>query len=414
MTNFPISLIHPTGNPFSREAALALAEANLLHEVITTIAYDPASPRWRFLHRLPTGIGNKLTRELGRRTWIPPVPIKTHPWKEAIRIGLMRTGLGRSFGFTHQNLADWIYASLDQHVAKNHLQGLKGVYAYEDGAATTFEAAKQRGILCLYDLPIVFYRTSRKIQAEEAERFPELAPALQGAQEPAWKLERKEREIKLADHIFVASSVTQKSLLDCGMEREKISVIPYGAPVDYFLPQAKTANTFRALFVGRVGPRKGIHYLLEAWSSLKLREAELWLVGINEFPDGWLDRYSDLFHYVPSVPHAALNEYYSAADVLVFPSLVEGFGLVLLEAMACGLPVITTPNTAGPNIITDGVEGFIIPIRDVTALQEKLDWCATHPLELADMGRSARSKAEQLTWGLYREKLVNRVQSLVG
>ena len=120
MTNFPISLIHPTGNPFSREAALALAEAGLLHEIITTIAYDPASPRWRFLHRLPTGIGNKLRSELGRRTWIPPVPIKTHPWKEAIRIALMRTGLGRSLGFTHQNLADWIYASLDQHVAKNH------------------------------------------------------------------------------------------------------------------------------------------------------------------------------------------------------------------------------------------------------------------------------------------------------
>lgn len=413
MTKYPISLIHPTGNPFSREAALALGEAGLLQEVITTIAYDPASPRWRYLARLPTGIGNRMRRELGRRTWIPPVPMKTHPWKEAIRIALMRTGLGRSLGLTNQSLADWIYASLDRHVAKYHLQGLGAVYAYEDGAATTFEAAKKQGIICLYDLPIVFYRTSRKIQAEEAERFPELAPALQGAQEPTWKLERKEREIKLADHIFVASSVTQKSLLDLGMEPEKISVIPYGAPVDYFLPQAKTANTFRALFVGRVGPRKGIHYLLEAWSSLKLREAELWLVGINEFPTGWLDRHSDRFRYIPSVPHSSLNEYYNAADVLVFPSLVEGFGLVLLEAMACGIPVITTPNTAGPDIITDGVEGFIVPIRDVKALAEKIEWCSAHMLELAEMGQAARRKAEQLTWAMYREKLARIVESLV-
>ncbi len=80
-----------------------------------------------------------------------------------------------------------------------------------------------------------------------------------------------------------------------------------------------------------------------------------------------------------SVPHASLNQYYSTDNVFVFPSLVEGFGLVLLEAMACSIPVITTPNTAGPDIITDGLERFIIPIRDIEALKEKLEWCYRHP-----------------------------------
>jgi glycosyltransferase involved in cell wall biosynthesis len=112
------------------------------------------------------------------------------------------------------------------------------------------------------------------------------------------------------------------------------------------------------------------------------------------------------------VPHAALNTYYSSASVLVFPSLVEGFGLVLLEAMASGIPIITTCNTAGPDIIADGVEGFIIPIRDVESLKEKLEWCYRHPQELAEMGRSARQTAEKLTWNRYRQKLLNEVRQL--
>ena len=86
--------------------------------------------------------------------------------------------------------------------------------------------------------------------------------------------------------------------------------------------------------------------------------------------------------------------------------------MVLLEAMACGIPVITTPNTAGPDIITDGVEGFIIPIRDVEALKVRIEWCYEHPQELAEMGLAARKRAEELTWKNYRSALASRVQEL--
>ncbi len=409
-----ISLIHPTGNPYSRNCAIALWEAGLLQEVITTIAYEPEGSLSSYLNLLPKKIRNRITQELGRRTWGPPTDVlmRTHPWREALRLALVKTGLSHRFSLNYQGLVDWVYASLDHHVASHHLQGLDAVYAYEDGAATTFCAAKKQGILCLYDLPIVFYRTSREIQIQEAERFPDLAPALQAAQEPAWKIERKEQEIQLADHIFVPSSFVQNSLLEVGAKPETITVIPFGAPIDYFHPQPKVDNLFRALFVGRVGPRKGIHYLLQAWQELQLPDTELLLVGINEFPEGWLNQYRDIFRYVPSVPHNLLNEYYNAANVLVFPSLVEGFGLVLLEAMACGIPVISTPHTAAPDILTDGLEGFIIPVRDVEALKEKLEWCVGHPQELAQMGQAARRKAEQLTWSLYRQRLARRVHEI--
>lgn len=415
MVNRRISLVHPTSNPNSRNAAIAFAEANLLFEILTTTAYNPKGGLAQVIQRLPSSIRLPLSRELERRTWVAPdnTVMQSHPWREVLRIFLVKSGFSSKLCLGQHGPIDWVYTSLDRHVAQHHLDQIDAIYAYEDGAAATFQAAKQRGIRCFYELPIAFHRTSRQIQQEEASRFPEFAASLQAIREPPWKLERKDQEIALADHIFVPSSMTRQSLLDAGIASDRISVIPYGAPVDYFRPQPRLDKKFRALFVGRVGPRKGVHYLLQAWESLKFSDAELKLVGINEFPLGWLESYQDHICYLPSVPHASLGQHYCNASVLVFPSLVEGFGLVMLEAMACGIPVITTPNAAGPDIITDGVEGFIIPIRDVEAIQAKLEWCYQHPEKLSEMGQAARKKAESSTWLTYRQKLAANVQALL-
>lgn len=411
MVNRRISLVHPTGNPNSRNAAIALAEADLLHEVITAIAYDPKGRLAKTIKRLPGALGWPLNRELERRTWMAPgsAAMRTHPWREILRVCLVKSGLSPKLGLGQQGPIDWVYASLDRHVAQNHLNRLDAIYAYEDGAASSFQAAKQKGIRCFYELPIAFHNTSRQIQQDEADRFPEFASSLQAIREPLWKLERKDQEIALADHIFVPSTVTRQSLLEAGVMPERISVVPYGAPVDYFKPQPKHDKTFRALFVGRAGPRKGVHYLLEAWKNLRLNDAELKLIGMNEFPSGWLESHQDYIHYQTSVPHTSLNQYYCSANVFVFPSLVEGFALVQLEAMACGIPVITTPNAAGLDIITDGVDGFIVPIRDSNALQEKLEWCYQNPEKLSSMGVAARQRAEQFTWEIYRQRLLGKI-----
>ncbi|MBD2230098.1 glycosyltransferase family 4 protein [Phormidium tenue] len=409
-----ISLVHPTSNPNSRNAAIALAEANLLHEIITTTAYNPKGRLAQTIQRLPRSLGSFLSQELERRAWMAPsgAILKTHPWRETLRVCLVKSGLSSKLGFGQQGLIDRVYASLDHHVAQHHLDQLDAIYAYEDGAASTFQAAKQRGIRCFYELPIAFHYTSRKIQQDEADRFPEFASSLQAIHEPKWKLERKDQEVALADHIFVPSTTTHQSLLDAGIASERISVIPYGAPVDYFKPELKRDKQFRALFVGRVGPRKGVHYLLDAWKKLRLNDAELKLVGVDEFPPGWLQSHQDYINYQASVPHASLNQYYCSANIFVFPSLVEGFGLVQLEAMACGIPVITTPNAGGLDLITDGVDGFTVPIRDSNALQEKLEWCYRHPKEMAKMGRAARKKAEAFTWTAYQKKLTDEIEKL--
>ena len=410
-----INLSHPTSNPFARNSALSISEVDMLNAVVTSFSYNPDSldNYWgRLMKKYFPETTLRLDKELGRRTWVPPTGcrIYNYPWHEILRIFLTKTGIGKRVGIRDKVLVDLMIRSFDRYVAKHHLEDINAIYAYEDSAADTFLKAKQLNIFCFYDLPIAFHLTSRRIQEEEAELFPELSSTMLAIKEPAWKIERKNREVQLADHIFVASSFTQRSLLDIGVPSSKISVIPYGAPIEYFHPLPKQDRIFRAMFAGQVGARKGVHYLLQAWQELKLPESELLLVGINQMSKNWLNKYSDRIRLIGSVPHSTLNSYYGSANVFIFPSLVEGFGLVLLEAMACGIPIITTPNTAGSDIINDGIEGFIIPIRDVQAIKEKLEWCYRHPQELEAMGIAARKRSEQLTWANYRHKLATIIK----
>jgi starch synthase len=102
----------------------------------------------------------------------------------------------------------------------------------------------------------------------------------------------------------------------------------------------------------------------------------------------------------------------SEADVFVFPSLFEGFALVILEAMAAGLPVITTPNTAGPDLIEDGKEGLIVPAGDVEALRTAMESLLNNPERARAMGRAAHEKAKEYTWERYGERWEALVREL--
>jgi glycosyltransferase involved in cell wall biosynthesis len=168
------------------------------------------------------------------------------------------------------------------------------------------------------------------------------------------------------------------------------------------------------LSAGQQSVRKGTHYLLEAWRKLRPgKEAELWLVGRMTLPHALMRDVPGKVVVRPSLPHRQLFEIYRKASVLVFPSLCEGFGMVITEAMSQGLPVITTPNTAGPDLIRDGHNGFIVPVRDADALAEKMAWCLDNPHMLADMGRAAAQTASAWQWSDYRAALAGTVGSFL-
>ena len=408
---------HPLGNANARQTALALNEAGLLAELWTCLHWVPghAAERW-----MPAVVAH----ELGRRGWPEAVRprVRTAPVREAARLLASRLPVARWLARHEDGLVQrgrrvqWTGPCRGAPRARAPAWpgGHRGVYAYEDGAEATFRAARRRGLTCVYDLPIGYWTASEEIFAEEAEREPAWAPTLTGLLDSAAKRARKTAELEMADTVVVASSFTRRTLASLPSLRANVHVIPYGAPA----PAAESASAvsggnssrpLRVLFAGSLGQRKGLSYLLDAVNRLK-GHVELTLLGAKTVQGcAPLEAAVRAHRWIPSLPHADLLAEMSRQDVLVLPSLFEGFGLVLLEAMSRGLPVIATAHTGGPDVIDDGVEGFIVPIRSAEAIAEKLELLRREPARLAAMKDAARRKALTLTWETYRRRLVEAV-----
>jgi glycosyltransferase involved in cell wall biosynthesis len=396
---------HPTGNANVRHAALGLFRAGLLAEFWTCLNYQAPA----LLDRLLPG---RVASQLRRRAYPPELAeaIHTRPFHEVVRLFAPKVGLpGLVQHETGRFSVDAVYRALDRAVARRlHTGVFRGVYAYEDGAEFSFREARRRGLATLYDLPIGHWRAARTLLLDEAAREPEWAATLSGNQDSAAKNERKDAELALADVVFVASAYTRRTLSEAADFKGTVIVVPYGAPT--FQPGLPAeppghGKKLRVLFVGSLGQRKGLSYLFAACRALR-SAVTLTVIGRKPTePCTVLDRELRDVRWIPSRPHQEILAEMAAHDVFVFPSLFEGFGLVLLEAMAMGLPVITTAHTAGPDLITDGVEGFIVPIRDNAAIAEKLELLHREPARRAEMARRARLRAREFTWENYEETL---------
>ncbi|RZK45177.1 MAG: glycosyltransferase [Hymenobacter sp.] len=404
-----IVLHHPTGNANVRAAADGLLHADMLAGFSTSIATFPGGG----LHYLSA---LSPLAELNRRRFNPALQTRTHtwPWREAGRLLATRAGLGR---FTAHETGlfclDSVYHSLDQHVAARlgratPWQKAAAVYAYEDGAAYSFRRAKELGLRCFYDLPIGYWRAARRLLASEQERWPAWMPTLGGFLDSAAKLARKDDELRLADRILVASRFTADTLRDFPGPLAPIEVIPYGFPVvvegrTYAGHQA--GRPLKLLFVGGLSQRKGIADLFAVADALGPR-VELTVVGHKTTADcPALDAALARHRWLPSLPHAEVLQLMQAHDVLVFPSLFEGFGLVITEAMSQGTPVITTNRTAGPDLIEHGHNGWLIEAGSTAALQAAIEELLHRPELLAQAGRAAQETARRRPWAVYGQEL---------
>jgi len=396
-----ILLSHPIGNEFVREALVAFDQAGMLEEFWTAISWNPKSPINRALPQ-------SLRELLGRRSFPDSVRSRTHtlPVREALRLFGGAAGL-RSRHETGALSIDAVFRGLDRKVAERlrKTKKVRAVYAYEDGALESFRAARDLNFARLYDLPIGYWRVGQRIFGEEAEREPEWAPTLTGTLDSAEKLSRKDQELLLASRVIVASTFTKQTLAE-SPGTASIDIVPYGAPPAISAEITKPLGKLKVLFAGSLGQRKGLSYLLAAVEKLN-GAVDLTLLG-RKVVEGCapLEAAVRKYRWLPTLAHAEVLREMQSHDVLVLPSLFEGFGLVILEAMAQGTPVIATDHTAGPDVIENGVDGFIVPIRSADAIAEKLDLLARAPEPLMSMKRAAQAKARLLGWEGYRQRLV--------
>ncbi len=402
---------HPTGNANVRAVLRGLSRADLLGEFWTTVGLPAALTGTPWLPQ-------QTRRRLRQRSFPEAAWASTHmrPFRETMRLFARRLKLDSLTRHeTGWASVDAVYHALDRSVARRLLRpgcGVTAAYAYEDGARETFLAAKETGRHCIYDLPIAHWRLLRRLLEEEAERLPAWAPTMEGLRDSAAKHEHKDAEIELADHVIVASSFTRDSLRESFSDL-KVYITPYGCPPPAASSPARRSEEepIKLLFAGHLTQRKGVADLIAA---LELLEID-WRITMAGPRPSRAPRALDEFladsrcNWLGVVPHATLLEHMAQAHVFVFPSIVEGFGMVITEALAAGLPVVTTPNTAGPDVLSEGVDGFVVPIRNPEALADRITRLAQDELQRQAMANAAREKARQVSWQCYEAQIADLV-----
>ncbi len=440
-----VLLVHP-GTQHAPRLAATLERRGLLWRFWTGVA----SPKGRGdFERDYFDILKKRKRR--RVVDIPGERLRTIGWVEVVALLLARLPINR------EKLWHWRNGVFQKLVPQQEIEEADVVVGFDTSAWIIGERAKRAGKMFVLDQS-VGHPSSRAKAVREAGGNEEMWPQAFGARlEMVSKAEALEHE--LADVVVAASSFSKKTLMENGVPEGRIRVIPYGVGGEfvaagsarsahfdreyfYILKEDGPATSdsspvtkpFRFLYAGYLTKRKGIGVLLEAWEATGgcgLRDhgtkgpregqkggahfdrkhsdnltdrwnkgAELRLVGGGERPENLPAGVVCL----GQTPRDALLREMSEADVFVFPSLFEGFALVILEAMAAGLPVITTPNTAGPDLIEDGKEGLIVPAGDAKALHAAMESLLNDPERARSMGRAAHDKAKEYTWERFGER----------
>lgn len=209
-------------------------------------------------------------------------------------------------------------------------------------------------------------------------------------------------EARTAQFHIVASSFSRESVQFNGIRNENIILAPYGVDAEAFVRRGHSGSRLNVLYVGQITQRKGIAQVLEAARRLHDENFVFEIVGEGRDQDPALYApYNEFVTFRGRLEFEELREAYGAADVFVFPSMGDGFGQVILEAMSASLPVICSTNCGGADVVRDGENGFVIPVGDTDALVERLVWLEANRQTLAEMGALARTTALTYSWRRY-------------
>lgn len=400
---------HPTGNTFTRALIDELYLQQKLNSYYTTLNWDSES--W-INQLLPSQISKDLTRRSYR---VHKNLIRSRPLRELVRLTTGRF----NWPWLHKSGQDWanldaVYWDLDNYVAGQlHLESPTHLHCYEDGALDTFTVGKGRGIHCSYELPIAHWNTLHQLLSEEAEKRPDWAPTLVFGNDSGKKLERKDRELELADTVVVPSQFVERSLPQSIRSRKHVVVANFGTPSLFSRKEITkpSPNPMRFLFAGSMGQRKGLADLLDAFNRVGRKDVELVVMGSPLMPiEFYRKTYSD-FKYEAPRSHVEVLELMRTCHVLALPSIAEGRALVQQEAMSQGMALMVTPNAGGEDLVIEGKTGHIVPPSSPDAIEQAIHKFADYGTQVHDMGLLAQNLAKEYTWEKYSARIIESFTS---
>lgn len=342
-----------------------------------------------------------------------PINIDPHKVKTNLTFSVARK-IRSHHCFSHRNPRSFLLSEMfDKWVAgelrKSQANDSNIMIAEAVVALHTLREAKKQGMLAVLDTTNSHISNQTKILEDE---YNELGITYN--YNPPRIIKKGIQEYDEADYIIARSSYVKNSFIEENVPSEKLFVVPSGVNQKDFRQVPKEDKTFRIIYCGLSSIKKGTHYLLRAYSELQLRNAELWLVGsVLEDIHEIMEKYRDHYKLVGFIPRNQLYKYYSQGSIFVLPSLEEGLAKVMVEAMACGLPVIATINSGAEDVIRDGIDGFVIPAKNTTAIKEKILYMYENQHERIGMGENAQKRVnEEFTLEAYAQRMIDTLHTI--
>lgn len=402
-----VIISHPTGNENSRNVVLGLRKHDMLSHFYTTTGI--------FSDSILQKLDNSFVREIKKRTYDASLRGYTsfHATNEIIRLlatkakltNLVKHEVGKFSTFE-------IYKDLDKLVSKKiQKQNANIIYGYADGSLESFKVAKGLNMKTVCDMQSCYYKKVEEICVEELNKNPEWAETINILTESEEKKAHSNKEFQLADHIVVASNFSKKALELYDGELSNIKVIPYGFPEPFIERKYTNGKKLKLLFVGKLSQQKGLSYLFDAVEEFK-EHVELTIIGSKPLQESSiLNNHLQKHRYLGTKPHNEVIKEMRLTDILLFPTLMDAFGMVITEAMAQGTPVICTENSAGPEIITNLENGWIVNAGNSEQIKEILKNAINSNIA-EELGRNALQKASSYSWDMYQKETINFLNQL--
>jgi len=379
-----------------------LSEAGMLSGFYTDACADVGLTK--LTRCLPECLQTKDIQNLQNRQLPSHVIKKTATFEAPLLNFLLKKKLTDSNVLRQRNLIFEFEARFGKAMVKEGFRQATHVIAmYGEDGSVFLEKAKEKGLKTVTDInihPDVF-----EILKQEQANYPGIEPDI-----PEEFIETYRRRIaKVAEvtDIFLApSTFVQEGLMNHNIPQERYRLVPYAVDDQWFKVNNQP-QPGRVLFAGTASLRKGIHIVGKAASLLR-DACEFRIAGgvtsaVKQHPIS-----KDLI-FLGRVPRSEIKEEFRFADVFVLPSIAEGSAGVIYEALAAGIPVVTT-HSAG-SVVRDGIEGFVVSERDATALSERVEELVKNRELRYKMGIAAQNRARQYTWGKYVERFLAAIQS---
>lgn len=369
----------------------------------------PTARELRLLNKIPGA--RPWADRIGRR-FFPPLggaPLVQGKLSELSRIA--RRLVYRSTSVSERlayEANDWLMRTMAEEC---HRTAVTAVHSYEDCSLWQFEEASRLGKACVYDMPIGYYPAWQEIEKELLKDFSEWLPSKVLPARRFVRPEQKRREMELADLVLAPSQFVRDTIAN--FVNKRIELAPYGIDTNYWKPATGPRDSrLTFLHAGQLSVRKGTPLLLEAWCRAELKEARLVIIGQWQLCEARKNTLPKNCEYIGMLPAGQLRDQFQKADVFVLPTFFEGRALVGSEALACGLPLVTTVES-GLSDLVDDHSGKLVPAGDLDGLVAVLRWFEDHHDQLGAMKAAARNKAENASWIKYRQAVDRAVATVL-